>query len=1295
MATGGIRAPEALNFTQVHELWAEWKKKFQRYRTVVELDKKSQAQQISTLIYIMGDEAESIYEQLVYAEGKSKDNYADVLEAFERHFMPRSNHLHYRVQFHSRNQHPGESVDAYIQELHQLAAKCEFTDKEDSLRDRLLSGMSDKQLSVELQLREDLTLPYVIEKMKAKAILVSNIRKEKAVAAVHKTTGFSRSSSYTSNRRQTTPITTSSNQHYAGEHKSQSSAQQRNCKSCKTTHPPRKCPAFGKTCRKCGKKNHFAKACMSRMVNDIQAEPSSLEAPEFFMGAIDFMNDQDNWNVNVLINGVKVLCKVDTGAQCNVIPSVVLRSYFPELPIEKTNVKLTAYTGIRIELVGQVLVQVTHKGGVFDAVFYVAANKNSLPIIGLASVRKLGLIPQCVNAVSVDKYEDVFTGLGRLEGEYKIKLKPNAKPVVCVPRRVPESVKPKLKAELERLESEGVIVKCSEPSEWVNHTVNVVRPNKPIRICLDPKYLNDAILREHFELPRISDIFSRVSKAQVFSTLDATSGFHQVMLDEESSKLTTFITPFGRYRYKRLAFGLSCSPEVYHQKVSQMFDDIEGVETYIDDILVWGETQQQHDERLEKVFERCRTKNFRLNRAKCNINKSAVEFLGHIIGSSGLKVKHDKVDAIRNMLTPKCREDVQRFLGMANYLSKFCPNLAEHTAALRAVAKSKSEFVWEKPQQEAFHKVKELIMHAPTLKLFDPDLDITLTVDASSHSLGAVLLQHNGPVEYAAKSLSDTQRRYAQIEKELLAVLFACQRFHSYVYGRKLVIETDHKPLLGLVKKPIAEATPRLQRILLHLQPYEFQLVYKPGKEMFLADTLSRCCPENTDCIDIPDDPLELACQVIIRSDSLRNLFVEATAADKELCAVTRYTVNRWPDRFKMCHPMAVGYWRVRENISQCNGLLFYNDRLIVPESKRQEVLLKLHDSHLGLTKLMQRAKQVLYWPKMSEDIKSLVLKCTACHEYAIGPKTEPLIPTPVPDYPFQVIGTDLFHADGKDYLVTVDYYSKWIAIDELKGTRSADVIEKLERILCDFGVVEVLRSDNGPQYSSSDFQKFVVRHGIVHKTSSPGYARSNGQVERMVQVAKNLVRKCNAEQKSYYDGLRSLRNTPLSSDIPSPAQLLQGRNLYDGLPVCEYQLFPRAYDRNRVHESMNARVKEMKKQHDKGAKVEHRELKCGEKVRVQIGDVWKCGKVERKCEQPRSYVVRTSDGGTYRRNRRHIRPSSEPDHMFEEEYCTSLDVPGSNQASTETTCAGQCLHEGNYVTRSGRVSRAPDRLSY
>jgi len=740
----------------------------------------------------MGEKAETVFEQLVFLTEKSPDIYEHIVERFVRYFKPQMNYLHYRVQFNNRSQRQGESVEAYIKELHILVAKCNFDDRGSTMLNRLLRGTLDKQLSIELQLQEGITLAAVIDKMRAKSLLLQNLNAEAVLSQEH----------YNSNSGNADAIAkftkNTSNMQSMQEHRRNSKEYlsdypngKRRRRFCDLNHPPRKCPAYGQICRKCKGKNHFARVCKQRAIVNVVHEASNQDnagvddnSCEFFMGAIDFSNAENNWNVEVLVNGSSMLCEADSGAQCNVIPLEILKANVNCFEIFPTKAKLSAYTGHDIPVVGEIDLEVGYNSAKFLTRFYVFQVSNVMPILRLAALRKMGLVPHSVSALSVDKnYTDVFAGLGCLEGEYEIKLKPDAKPVVCVPRRVPESIKPKLKTEIERLEYEGVFAKCIEPSEWVSHTVHIVRGNKALRLCLDPQYLNKAIFREHFELPRESDIFSRISKAQVFSTLDAASGFHQVRLCEKSSKLISFITPFGRYRFLRLPFGLSCSPEVYHKRVSQIFDDIKGVETYIDDILVWGSAQVEHDRRLKQVLDRCREKNFKLNKSKCHFSEDSVKFLGHVTSKSGLSPKHDKVDAVNRMLEPSSVADVRRFLGMVNYLSKFCPNIADLTAPVRAVCKPRVEFVWGRPQQEAFDKIKKLIAAAPVLKLFDPGDAIVLTADASSVAMGAVLMQSSAPVEYAVKSLSDTQKIYAQIEKELLAVLFACQRFHSYVYG--------------------------------------------------------------------------------------------------------------------------------------------------------------------------------------------------------------------------------------------------------------------------------------------------------------------------------------------------------------------------------------------------------------------------------------------------------------------------------------------------------------------------------
>jgi len=297
------------------------------------------------------------------------------------------------------------------------------------------------------------------------------------------------------------------------------------------------------------------------------------------------------------------------------------------------------------------------------------------------------------------------------------------------------------------------------------------------------------VLREHYQLPTVEKITSRLAKAQYFTVLDASSGFWQLKLDEASSRLCTFNTPFGRFRFLRLPFGVNSAPEVFHRTVKQLFEGIEGVETYIDDLLTWGETKEQHDYRLRQVLERARVKNFKLNKEKCKIGLEEIKYLGHIFAKDGLKPDQTKIEAVRRMPTPECKKDVERFLGMVTYLAKFIPNMSQHTEPLRVLTRDDVAWQWEEEHQRTFDKLKTMLTEAPLLRYYDVRLPVTLSVDASKSGLGAVLLQEDKPAAYASRALTETEQRYAQIEKEMLAIVFGAERFHQYVYGRE--VETN------------------------------------------------------------------------------------------------------------------------------------------------------------------------------------------------------------------------------------------------------------------------------------------------------------------------------------------------------------------------------------------------------------------------------------------------------------------------------------------------------------------------
>ena len=316
------------------------------------------------------------------------------------------------------------------------------------------------------------------------------------------------------------------------------------------------------------------------------------------------------------------------------------------------------------------------------------------------------------------------------------------------------------------------------------------KPNK-IRICQDPKDLNKAVQRPKFQMPTLEELLPEPSKARIFSSFDAKDGFYQVSLDEQSSKLTTFWTPHGRYRYQRMPFGISLAPEVFESTLQECLADLRGVKVIRDDILVVGygaadaEAQSDHDRNVTRLLERARQVNLKLNKSKVKLRKTEVKFMGHVISNEGLKPDPDKVSAIKNMPKPTSNLEVQTLLGFVNYLSKFLPKLSDVSAPLRELTISRAKFTWARQHDEAFATIQQLLMQHPVLKFYNEEEEATIQTDASDKGLGAVLLQNGQPVAFASRTLSKTEQRYATIGKECLAIVFGCERFNQYLAQRE------------------------------------------------------------------------------------------------------------------------------------------------------------------------------------------------------------------------------------------------------------------------------------------------------------------------------------------------------------------------------------------------------------------------------------------------------------------------------------------------------------------------------
>ena len=396
------------------------------------------------------------------------------------------------------------------------------------------------------------------------------------------------------------------------------------------------------------------------------------------------------------------------------------------------------------------------------------------------------------------------------------------------------------------MEEMGVISKVEEPTEWCAGMVVVPKPNGKVRICVDLTKLNESVCRERHILPSVEQTLSQISGAKIFSKLDANSGFWQIELAKESAKLTTFITPFGRFCFNRLPFGITSAPEHFQRRMSEILSGLEGVVCLVDDVLVYGKTQNEHDQRLRAVLRRLSEAGLTLSKEKCEFNKRKIKFLGQLVDETGVKPDPDKVHAIQAMKPPTNISELRRFLGMVNQLSKFSPGLAEKTKPLRDLLSTKNQWMWGQAQEDAMKKVKEALSSSEVLALYDPSRETILSADASSYGLGAVLRQKqpNGdlrPVAYISRALTETEQRYAQIEKEALAATWACERFQNYLLGMHFSIETDHKPLVPLLSsKNLDEMPIRVQRFRLRLMRYSYSISHVPGKELSTADTLSR-----------------------------------------------------------------------------------------------------------------------------------------------------------------------------------------------------------------------------------------------------------------------------------------------------------------------------------------------------------------------------------------------------------------------------------------------------------------------
>ncbi|XP_062703966.1 uncharacterized protein K02A2.6-like [Aedes albopictus] len=1158
---------EAVESSDLRREWEEWHRSFELILEMKRIECQHEklvlllargGRGLQRIFYNLRPVAEEIYPEPVPVPliPKETPEYDNAVLRLSKFFIGKRNVRIELELFRTLKQSESESFSQFLLRLRTQAARCEFQEREEieilqqvtvgafdeRVRDKGLEGTFNLDAITNYAMNREMLLK---QKEKAKTL-----KEEPAVVAAVKLERNARTAFR--GKIRTRPFQSGPRP---------TGGECNRCGSYRHSNDDVRCPAKKARCNNCGKIGHFGRKCRGGSKRFGRRETWKQPKEE-----ANVVTSEDDWNeelprrpvlediqqvsssprnngiITCLVNNFPVDFLIDSGAAINTITEEVWAELQRNnVDVVKRNAQgdrqFSSYASekpLRVLATLESKISINPSKPITYAEFFVIQGANR-SLLSKTTAEELNVLKVGLDVHQVEETVNPFPKFPNVQ--VKLSVDPSIPPKKVAYLRIPEPMKDKVDEKIQEMLRQDIIEPVRGPPDWISPLVIVPKGKGDVRLCVNMRFPNQAIQREHYPIPVIDTVLNELRGSTVFSRLDMTSAYYHLELHPDSRNVTTFMSNRGLMRFKRLMFGINCAPEIFQRVMTEMLAGIDGVVVYIDDVVVAGRTLDEHDMRLQKVLSVLESNNAKLNLEKCVFRVTELEILGFKVNALGIRPSEEKIAAIRNFRLPETKEEVRSFLGLVNFVGHFIPDLSTRTEPLRKFIRGEIVTFGEN-QKAAFDDLRnELTTKVRQLGFFDPKDTTELYVDGSPVGLGAVLIQRDKAqwpriISFASKSLTNAERLYPQTQREALAVVWAVEKYYLYLFGLRFTVFTDHKTLEYIFEGKYRDgrrACSRAQGWALRLQPYDFQIKHIQGANN-ISDVLSRLC--TTEDAPFDESSQHFLCAVGESPDAitLEEIRTE-TARDPTLTGVVEaMKTQNWPsDLFR--------FQAFSKELGLIDGIVVREDRIVLPLKLRRRALDIAHRGHPGIVAMRRNLRQYVWWPCMDKEVCSAVTECVGCTAVSGLNPPEPMSRKMMPERAWQEIAIDFLSAkEFATFLVVVDYYSRYLHVIEMKSTTATRTIEALMRIFKDHTFPESIRSDNGPPFSSEEFSQFCASKNI----------KLNQGILKALRISKALKTDW---RKSLEDYVYMYNTTPHTVTEKPPLELLTGRPVKDLLP--------------------------------------------------------------------------------------------------------------------------------------------------